>query len=177
MKSLAHVQTIGRALSIKAEPHGEISPKRQPRWLSDVVATVIHAVRGTTKVLADALPASEAAVYRVADINDADPLKAWWIPTICKETGSFAILDAIEREVGRVAFVLPTAVHAGHADVIAHTATVVHEFGEALARVSQSLADGTITDAERQSIDREIGDVHATLASLQALIAQKVAAA
>lgn len=177
MKSLARFETIGRALSIKAEPDGEISPKRQPRWLSEVVATVIHSVRGTTKVLADALPASEAAVYRVADINDADPLKAWWIPTICRETGSFAILDAIEREVGRVAFVLPQSSSLDHADVIQHTATVVREFGEALSRVSQSVADGSITLAECHQIEREIGDVHAALASLQALVAAKVVAA
>lgn len=168
--------SIGRGLSIKPECEGEISPKRQPRWLTDVVATVIHAVRGQVKVIAQEVPASEAAVWRVADINNAEALKAWWIPAICRVTGSFAILDAIEREVGRVAFSLPQATHADHVDVVQHTGRSMQEFAEVLSRVSHSIADGTITDQERQHIDREIDDVYASLAGLKALIKQKVAA-
>lgn len=171
------LDSIAHPIPAKAELHGEISAKRQPGWLTTVVAAVVHAERGRVKAIAADVPASEAAVYRVADINDADPLKAWWIPAICRVTGSFAVLDAIEREVGRVAFVLPQASSSAHADVIQHTAVVVQEFGEALARVSGAMADGTITPMERDHIEREIADVHASLAALQALIARKAVAA
>jgi len=153
-----------------------MSSKRQPRELTDVIADVIHADRGLAKVIADALPASLAAVYRVADRHDADALKAYWIPTICRVTRSFAILDVLERAVGRVAFVLPRASTADHADIVHHSARAMTEVGEALARIAQSIADGTITPEERTLIEREIDDAHTALAAVRSVVAQKVAA-
>jgi hypothetical protein len=171
------LNNIGRPVVAKAELRGEVSPKRQPRWLTELVATVLHGERGTAKVVADELPAPIAKVYRVADSNDADPLPAWWIPAVCRVTGSFAILDALEARVGRVAIPIPVPTTcAERADLVQFTAALMREVGEALSEIGSSIADGTINPVEHQRIQQQIRDAHAALASVDAIVAQKVAA-
>lgn len=172
--SAAPLQTIGRPPALKAELRGEIRAK-QPRWLTEVVATVVHAERGTAKVLAAELGESIDSVYDAADINSPRPVKAWWIPTICKVTGSVAVLQAIAQQVGCVVFRLPVATYHQDIELVTHTAKVVQEFGEALAQVSASIADGTITPVERQRIDVEIQDVHCALETLRLIVAARAA--
>lgn len=165
------LQSIDRPISAIAE----LEPKRsakQPAWLTEAVAVSVHRERGTAKAIAAELGIAIERVYEVADVNSPKPLKAGWIPAIVTETHSFAVLDALERAVGRVAFQLPHAVSPDHADIVKHTADAMREFGEALSVVSSSIADGTICQQERAHIARQIGDVHAALASLQALVDQ-----
>jgi hypothetical protein len=172
----ACLNSIGRKKQAHAELRGETSAK-QPRWLTDVVATTVHAVRGTVKAIAIALGERESAVYEVADSNSPRPLKAYWIPAIVHETGSFAILDALEARVGRVAIPIPSATTcAERADLVQFTATLMREVGEALTEIGASIADGTISLAEYQRIQQQIRDAHAALASVDAIVAQKVAA-
>jgi hypothetical protein len=171
----ARLDSIGRPSLAKAELRGERSAQ-QPDWLTTAVADCVHAERGTVKRVAATLGVPVGAVYEVADRYDTKPLKAWWIPAIVRETGSYDVLDAIERHVGRVAFLLPVA-SPEQTDVVAQTARVATEFGEALGEVASAIADGTITEAEQQRVERQIGDVHQALAALQALIARKAIAA
>lgn len=172
MAQTALLQGIGRPNQTKSELKGEISAK-QPTWLTEAIACSVHRVRGTVKRIAFALGVPEHAVYLAADPNHPQPLKAAWIPAIVRETESFAVLDALEAQVGRVAFALPVATDASQIDIVVYTAQVVREFGETLTHVSGALADGTITDRERREIAHDIGDVHAALAALQLLIEQK----
>jgi hypothetical protein len=175
MNRSARLQGIGRPRVAVAQLRGEI-PSKQPAWLTEAVVSAVHGERGRAKSIAAALRVSEDSVYAVADINNPKPVRAYWLPTLCRETGSFAPLDALEAQLNRVAFQLPAATTADHSDVVAHTALTVQHFGEALTQVSASLQDGTITREEEAAIVKEIADVHAALASLQALVSRKVAA-
>lgn len=169
------VNSIRRALPVKAELRGEISPK-QPTWLTEAVAVSVHAQRGQVKAIAAATGEREAAIYRAADINDATPLKAWWIPAICLETGSFTILDVLEAQVGRCAFQLPKAT-AENADVATAAGRAAREFGDVLADVGGALMDGTITRAEAATVEKQIAEMHVALAALSAVLARKAVAA
>lgn len=169
--SSALPNSIGRPAPVKAELRGE-NPTKQEPWLTEAVAVSVHAERGTAKAIAAALHVAVERIYEVADINSPKALRAGWIPAIVTETKSFAVLDALERVCGRVAFQLPHAVSPDHMDIVRHTAEAMREFGEALAVVSGSIADGTICQRERAHIAQQIGDVHAALASLQALVDQ-----
>lgn len=175
---MSRMQSVTSAVPVKAQLRGEISANRQPQWLTDVVASVIHAVRGTTKAIALALGVPEGAVYKVADINDPNALKAFWIPTITRETGSFVILDALEAQVGRVAFVLPS----GEASDELHrrVAATVKEFGEMLQTSGRALEDGHLSLQERDALVMEIDESVRVLCEYRAAViakAQKDAAA
>lgn len=176
MHAASRLQAIRATDCEPAKVESEKFPKKQPRWMTEAVACSVHAERGTVKRIASALDVREGAVYEVADINDPADVKAWWLPTIVRETGSFAALDALEREVGRCAFELPQVTTPESADVVQHTAKVVQEFSDVLNRVSASIADGTITEAEQRAIEREAGDVHAALAALVEVGRRQVAA-
>jgi hypothetical protein len=132
--SRPHLNTIRRPTAAPAELRGETSVK-QPRWLTEAVATAVHVVRGQADAIAAALSVGANRVYEVADINAPVALKAFWIPAIVRETGSFAILDALEAQVGRVAIPIPSGTTcADRSDLVQFTAALMREVGEALER-------------------------------------------
>lgn len=171
----SQLNSIRRPAPLPAELGGETSA--QPRWLTEVVATTVHAERGTVKRIAAALGVGDGRVYEVADINAPKPLRAAWVPTFCAETGSLAILEALAHQCGAVVFKVPTAVNPEHADVVQHAARSMKEVGEALAAVGTSVADGTITAAERTHIEQQIDEAHAALAALSLVVERKAVAA
>jgi len=158
----------------KAELRGESSPNAQPRWLTEVVSCTLHHERGTVKRVAADLGVREGAVYDVADINGPKPLKAAWIPTICEVTGSFAILDAIEARVGRVAFKLP-AVNP-HADAMTQElAREARLFADFLHEAADDLADGRLQPHEVKPLLHAIDRLVAGLAQFRARVVRKAA--
>jgi hypothetical protein len=156
---------------LRGETSSEGSPRRQPKWLTEVVASVLKDVRGTVKAIAIALNVQEGAVYKVADLHDPNALKAFWIPTITQETGSFAILDALEAQVGRVAFVLPSG--AASDELHARVAATVKEFGEMLQTSGTALEDGHLSIAERDALVREIDESVRVLCEYRAAVITK----
>ena len=169
--------------SIRATDHppaklrGEVLANRQPRWLTDVVAAVVHAQRGTVKAIAYALGVRDAAVYEAADLNNPKPLKAHWIPVVCRETGSLAVLEAIAEQCGAVVFALPVVVNPDHAEIVTRVAQSMRECADVFAASGTSLADGRITDQELQHVERQIHEAHAELEALRMVMAQKAKAA
>lgn len=161
--------SIGGAAAVKAELRGERIAHLQPRWLTASVAESVHGERGRAKAIALAVGVTETRVYEVADVNGPRPLKAAWIPAIVRETGSFAILDALEAQVGRCAFVLP-APTVQRGDVMQQSAAAVREFGEALTHVANAMADGTVSRAELATIEQQLAEVHAAVASWRAVL-------
>jgi hypothetical protein len=150
---------------------GEIST--QPGWMTRAVHDVIHAHRGTVKVIADALGLKrEKAIYQVADGNDPKPIKAWWIPTITRITGSFAILDALEAQVGRVAFVLPP-VNPRVEEMNRELARLLQEFGQFLETNGIVLADGKIEPHEVPSMLKAIDAILAGVSEYRAMVLEK----
>lgn len=161
---------IRRAAPAKSELRGEISPK-QPAWLGDVVRDTLHRERGTVKAVAATLGVTEHAVYDAAG-HQPQALRAWWIPAICRETGSFAILDALEAQVGRVAFALP-AVNPHLEEMNREFARTVKQFGAFIETNGDALADGILEDAEVRPLVRAIDSMIADLSEYRALVLDK----
>jgi hypothetical protein len=156
----------------KRELRGEISPKQQPMWLTGPVVETLHADRGVVKRIAIALEIPEREVYRVADAQGPRPLPAYWMPTIIGETGSFAILDAVEARVGRVAFPLPV-LPAHHDELNRELARTVTMFGEFLQVHGETLADGVLEAYEAATLLRALDDVIAGACEYRALVVTK----
>lgn len=165
------LQSAPHPSSLKAELRGETSAK-QPRWLTEVVATSVHAVRGTVKRLAAALGERESAVYERADINHPKPVPAWWLPTLCRETGSFAVLDEIERQVGRRAFQLP-AMDPIHGEFFEQASALVVSIAETVDTLPGILKDGRIDADERARFRSEAERAIADLWRLVSMVEQK----
>lgn len=169
----AQLNGIDRATPATAKLRGEISPKRQPQWLSDLVADVVHADRSNAKVIADALGVKLRAVYAAADRHDASALPAGWIPTVCLELKSFAILDALEAQVGRVAFSLPQVkptVDEMHLEL----ARTVTGFGTFLQANGLALADRRIEPSEAKPLLSSIDAMLAGVAEYRAMVVTKL---
>lgn len=77
---------------------------RQPSWLYDALRVTVHGSRGTAKVIACELGCKDNHVTDLADPIVGRQLKAFEIPGMVRGSGSYAILDALEAQVGRVAF-------------------------------------------------------------------------
>lgn len=170
--SVALLNRIDRAAPVTAKLRGEISPNVQPAWLTDVVAALVHRERGTAKAIADALAVKPRAVYAAADRHDASALRAYWIPTICRETKSFALLDALEAQVGRVAFELPRL--AAHDDeMLQELARTVTKFGEFVSENGAALEDGRLEAHEVRTVIKTIDAMIAGLCEYKALFLAK----
>jgi hypothetical protein len=173
--ALARLDSIDPAIPAKVGLRGE-KKTVQPSWLTEAIVASVHGERGHLKNIASEIGVSYEMARRVADQFDTHPLRAHWIPTIVRETHSYAILDALEAQVGRVAFAIPVAHTSDHVDVVLYTQTCVKEFGDILTRVGTSLSDGTLTTAECDECDQEIDDLIAAAAAFKALLRQKAVA-
>jgi hypothetical protein len=147
----------------KVELHGERSTV-QPKWFTTAVAETVFTVRGTVKKIAASLGVSEQLVYRHADLNDPlpKPLKAWWIPTFVRESGSIAILQTLAAECGCAVFRLPSRDQASGA-LARDVATAVKRFGAFLETHGETFADGRVDAHEVRPVLNQIDDLMATL--------------
>ena len=153
------------------EFHGEISA--QPPWMTEAVHDVVHARRGLVKVIAEALGLKrDLPVYQVADLNDPKPLKAWWIPTICAATQTFALLDVLEARVGRIAFVLPP-VNPHVEEMNRELARLLQEFGQFLETNGVALADGKLEPHEVPALLNAVDTILAGVSEYRAMVVQK----
>lgn len=171
MSPTALLDRAPAAAAGKVELRGEISAQ-QPRWLTDAVASTLHAERGTVKQVAAALGVPDRQVYDVADLHNPKPLKAAWLPTICTVTGSFTLLDVLERRVGRVAFAVVAA--DGHDDVMQQAlAREVTAFGEFLSETAADVADNAIDAGELQRILPAIDRILARTCEFRSMVIEK----
>lgn len=160
---------------------GEIPTNQQPVWIYDAVRETVHPSRarvvvererGVAKVIADALGCKENHVTDLADPTRRVPLKAFEIVDIVRASGSFAILDALERQVGRVAF--PVVAETDRQDVLQQAlAREVTAFGEFLGEIAADMADGRIDEEELRRDLREIDALVARTLEFRALLIAK----
>lgn len=73
---------------------------------------------------------------------------------------------------GHVLVALPTV--ADDAELLRASARVLKEVGEVLLRLSEFLADGTLSAVEGAQLDREVDEAFVALCQLKALIADRV---
>lgn len=152
-----HESAVVAATSLE-KLRGETSANAQPAWMTAAIVETGHKDRGTVKVIADGLGKPERAVYPFFDRYDPKPLKAAWIPAIVRATGDFRILDAIEAQLGRVAFSfhLPDALD--HSALHTQLTLAVKEFGDVLQVAGTALADGRLDARERDRLVDEIDE-------------------
>jgi hypothetical protein len=159
------------AVPAKAGLRGEILTKREPAWMTDAIRATVHGARGNAKVIAPEVGRTESYVTDVADPTRNATLKAYEIPAFIRATGDFQILDALEAQVGRVAFVLPSGEASD--ELHARVAATVKEFGEMLQTSGQALADGRLTSAERDALVNEIDESVRVLCEYRAAVITK----
>lgn len=91
-------------------------------------------------------------------------------------TGDLRILAAFAANCGQMIVPLPHVPHADAEDCMKRLAATVNEFSQLMGEVSASLADGSISDNEMERIDRESGELIASLHHLrEALSARNLA--
>jgi hypothetical protein len=101
--------------------------------------------------------------------DETHQLQARLIVPITVATGNFALLDFMERMVGRVAVRLPD-VDVADVDLFAMSARLVKEVGDTLDAVRAAVADGRITAEEVDRIDCEVHQMHQAAAALEAVV-------
>lgn len=172
MNSTALLERTGQVGEGQRRLRGENPANPQPAWLYDAVRATVHRERGTAKVIACDLACKESHVTDLADPLRRVPLKAFEIPDITRASGSFAILDALEAQVGRVAFHLPSV--NPHVDQMnRELARTLKQFGEFIETNGDVLEDGRIEPHELQLLLGTIDAMVADLSEYRALAIEK----
>lgn len=141
----------------------------QPATLGEVVYCVVHHSRIDAKTIAERLGVRYTYLTDAASPDrDEVQFQARLIVPITLATGNDALLRYLAAQCGYVAFKVPTASDA-HADVVAHTAKVVREFGDVLTASATAMADHAITASEAAGVCQEIDELIGALASHKAL--------
>lgn len=85
---------------------------------------------------------------------------------ICEVTGDLGPLQAQAARLGQMLIPMPSA-EGLDGDLALKLATTCREFGEMVTEISGDLADGTVTQNEQRRIEREAGEL---IASIHALL-------
>jgi len=130
------------------------------RSLGDALYCTVHHSDVEAKQLAERLGIRYGYLLDAAnpDREDAQFQLRLLLPLVVA-TGRTEILDYLEREVGRVAFAVPTAADPAQADLFDGLAVAMRELGE---------------DAEALRFGAEVDETIAALAKLKALVTAKV---
>ena len=130
--------------------------------IREALYSTIHRNKKPLKAIAEEIGISENYLTRAAlpDAEDSDtgsgcrfPLKK--LVPLVRATNDFAVLDVIERSLGRAGVMIPPAGKAKTADICRLTMSSVKEFGEMVGEVEKSLRDNKIKTEERERIQRE----------------------
>jgi hypothetical protein len=161
---------------LQSKLRGEISEK-QPRWFTDAIADQVYAQRGAVKSIASELgiPDKEHRIYAIADRNKPAICPAFYLPAICQATGTFTVLDVLEAQVGRRAFVLPSASLEG-GEFFEQSTECFATLSKAVQQLPGILEDGHISDEERARFVAKASEGQAALARLVDMVDTKAAA-
>jgi hypothetical protein len=95
------------------------------------------------------------------------------LPALCLALNDFELMDALERQAGRVAFRVPAVTaHLGINDLKA-TQKLIREVGEALEVLAATLEDGIVTEVELKRTIPELDDVIRECAHLKHWLEQR----
>jgi len=81
------------------------------------------------------------------------------LPEVCRILGNFELLDALEEQAGRVAFVVPEIKESLAADDVVAVQRLVKEVGGALQSLADTLEDHVVEDREVKKTIPELDDV------------------
>lgn len=98
--------------------------------------------------------------------DETHNLQAKLLAPITIASGNYALLDFIERLVGRVAIRLPRGCAVADDDLFAAGARVASEMGDVFEEIRRAFEDKRITEDELARVNREVHEAHQALASL-----------
>lgn len=125
------------------------------------------------KAIAAGMNIPTSRLYEIADETRAVRLAAEEIESLTRAARmNFAVLDIIERSLGRVAFEVPQSGHAG--DVLALSAESAERYGKFLKDVVVFDADNTWTADEVAKAKRQRDLLFASVGAIIARAEQKV---
>lgn len=154
-------------------PSRKALPISTHETLRAALADVVHRSELKAAAQAEALGISYSYLCNAANPNldgqGFDYQLRLLIPHV-KLTGNYAVLDFLERAVGRVALALPADPHHTPSDLRQGMLAVTRELGESVAALERALKDGKLSSSEVLHCRKELFDVcTAAMGEIQAL--------
>lgn len=139
--------------------------------LLDAAYNVVHDYKGGAASLAPRL--GKASTYLSAEVSATGTAKLGLVDAekITHLTGDLRILVAFATNAGQMLVPLPQAGDLPKDDCMLRLADSAKEFGELCAEVAGDLADGEVNDNELTRIDRECGQLIASVHALRESLA------
>lgn len=143
------------------------------RTLRESLYDTIHRNKKPLKAIAEEIGMTENYLTKAAlpDQDESEtgtgcrfPLKK--LVPLVRTTGDFAVLDAIEHSLGRVAVKMPDPTRGKLQDVCRLSLKAVRDFGELMAQVEKSLQDDLVTEQEMERIRKEAGKAFQAIVNL-----------
>lgn len=119
----------------------------------------------STRILADRLAVNYRSLMYWLDGSRKCP--AGIVPTICKVLKNFELLDYLETQADRVAFLLPQETDRLHMAEVQAIQRLVKEVAEALNELAKTLEDNIVEKQELEQTNRELDDVIRECAALK----------
>ena len=161
---------------MRSNPRGDFSAKVQAGHrlsIQEAITSTVHRSQRpdgsdvTPQEIAERMNLPLGTLYDIADQQRTRELRAREVPGLVLATNNHLIPDVIETRIGRVAYLLPTAL--GQGPLLEKAANAVREFGELLQELHQAIADGRMTLDEAEQVSKEGLEV---IAAVQELMAQ-----
>jgi hypothetical protein len=141
--------------------------------LRDVAANVVHDYPGGAPSLAPRVGKNHTTLAHEVHGTGAAKLGLLDAEKITLRTGDLRILEAFALNCGQMLVPLPDGAESADHDCMERMAITAREFGDLCTVVSAGLADGAITDNELSRIDRECGELMASIRTLREAVARR----
>lgn len=140
--------------------------------LRDVAANVVHDYPGGAPSLAPRIGKNATTLAHEVHGTGAAKLGLLDAEKITLRTGDLRILEAFALNCGQMLVPLHQVDSTGD-DCMIKLAATAREFGDLCTEVAADLADGVISDNELARIDRECGELMASLRTLREALARR----
>lgn len=140
--------------------------------LRDVAANVVHDYPGGAPSLAPRIGKNATTLAHEVHGTGAAKLGLLDAEKITLRTGDMRILEAFALNCGQMLVPLHQVDATGD-DCMLKLAATAREFGDLCTEVAADLADGVISDNELARIDRECGELMASLRTLREALARR----
>lgn len=141
--------------------------------LRDVAANVVHDYPGGAPSLAPRVGMNATTLAHEVNGTGSAKLGLLAAEKITQRSGDLRILEAFAMNCGQMVVPLPDALNEAGDDCMLKLADTAREFGEFCREVGGDLADGKISDNELERIDRECGQLIASLHAVREALARR----
>ncbi len=142
--------------------------------LRDTAYNCVHDYPGGAASLAPRMAKSATTLAHELNGTGAAKLGLLDAEKITQLTGDLRILEAFAGNCGQMLVPLPDTLRPGsEKDCMLRLADTAREFGELCCEVSGCMADGRVSDNELSRIDRECGELVASVHALREALARR----